>query len=158
MWSGSRKVVKVVGWSFGVLSIIFLVVSFFTFLGTRRFVNSAARAEGTVVKLVERHDNGGTTFRPVFVFRDSNDCEHEIFSTVGTYPPTHKVGEKVSVLYDSEKPQNAALDGFFDLWLLPLVFGLIGVVQMIGSVVCLLVVPKFLGKNSNSQVVIANRS
>jgi hypothetical protein len=97
-----------------------------------------------VTKLVEsRSGDSGTVFRPVFVFRDAQGAEHEIYSTVGTYPPAHKVGDKVSVLYKADEPENAVIDAFFDVWLLPLILGIIGAAQMLAALVVLFVVPIF---------------
>jgi hypothetical protein len=126
-----RRLLTYIGYFFGAVSVIVLILSFFVYRHTRRFVDSAARAEGTVTKLVEsRNRDSGTTFRPVFVFHDSKGAEHEIYSTMGSYPPSYKVGENVAVLYAPEDPDNASLDGFFDLWLVPLIVGVLGAVQM----------------------------
>lgn len=144
MFFGFRGLLKIMGYLFAALSIILLIASIFTYFRTRHFIDVAVRGEGKVIKLVESHDkDNGTTFRPVFVFRDSHGTEHEIYSSVGSYPPAHKVGDKVTVLYRVEEPENASLDGFFDLWLLPFVLGIIGAVQMIVALIALFVVPIF---------------
>ncbi len=104
----------------------------------REFVDTAARAEGTVIELVEKRDgNSGATFAPVYTFRDAQGGDHNIHSNVSTYPPRYKVGETVTVLYRPEKPDDAAIDGFFDLWLMPLILGIFGAVQLIVGLVIL---------------------
>ena len=62
MLFGTRRLLKIMGFFFGAMSIVMLIVSFFAYVHTRRFVDIAARGEGTVIKLVEtqnrelRHD------------------------------------------------------------------------------------------------------
>ena len=139
-----RRVMLIVGWCLGVSSIACLVASLIMYIHVREFVKSAARANGTVIKLVEnRSSDSGATYRPVFVFRDSREREHEINSAVGSYPPAYKIGDKVTVLYNIEEPENASLDGFFDLWLMPLVLGSIGGVHLLVAVFLLVLIPTF---------------
>ena len=94
------------------------------------------------MKLVEDHSgDSGTTYRPVFVFRDSKEREHEIHSSVGSYPPAYKVNDKVSVLYNVEEPENAVIDGFFFIWLMPFVLGIIGAARIDNCIFLLLIMP-----------------
>ncbi len=152
MLFGTRRLLKIMGFFFGAMSIVMLIVSFFDYVHTRRFVDIAARGEGTVIKLVETQNrDSGTTYRPVFAFRDSKGREHEICSSVGSCPPAYKVGEKVSVLYNAEEPENAVLDGFFDVWLMSLIFGMIGTVQAVAALILLLVVPMIWKPQQQSQ-------
>jgi hypothetical protein len=127
----SRKTFKILGWSLAVVSIIFLTLSVVAYVVARRFVDTAARTEGVVTGLVESRDTrSGSSYRPVFVFRDGNQVAHEIQSNVGSNPPAYKIGDRVSVLYATEKPDNAAIDSFLYLWFFPLLFGLLGTVQL----------------------------
>ena len=136
---GPERVVRLMGWIFGSLSTICLLVALFSFLHVRRFLGTAVHGEGRVVKLVESHDRDSrTTYSPVFVFCDSKEHEHEIHSHTGSYPPAYKVGQQVSVLYSVGEPESAVLDGFFDLWGLPLILG-IGAVQMLVALFLLFV-------------------
>jgi hypothetical protein len=137
-----RRWMKIIGWCFAGSSTACLVGAVFTYVRASEFVKTAARTSGTVVRLVEGHSSdSGTTFHPVFVFRDSNKREHEIYSTVGSYPPAYKVGEGVPVLYQAEDPDNASVDGFFNLWLMPFVFGIICVVHLAAALILLVLIP-----------------
>jgi hypothetical protein len=69
----------------------------------------------------------------------SADGTHRTFrSSTGTNPPSYEEGERVEVLYRADSPEDAEIDGFASLWLLPLIFGGIGLVTAgIGTAVAL---------------------
>jgi hypothetical protein len=143
-----RRLLKILGRLCAALGAISLVASIVTYIHACRFVDSAARAEGTVIKMVERRSrDSGTMYSPVFVFRDAQGRNHEIYSSVSRYPPAYKVGETVTVLYDGDDPDHAKLDGFFDLWLVPLVLGIIGGANMIIAL-AFLAVPSLFGMST----------
>ena len=138
----SRGLLKwVCGLFFAVFNVA-LIATPFIYIHTRRFVDSASRAEGRVVKLVQEKDGRSSgVYFPVFVFCDSNGAEHEIRSSSGTYPPSYKVGESVTVLYTPDRPaETATLNGTFDLWGGPMIVGLVGGFGMVISLLILLVV------------------
>ena len=122
----SQRWMRMIGGGLLVMSIVVLAVSVLTYTHTRRFVDSALRAPGKVVEMVAHRESTARMrpIVPVFVFRDANQREHKIRSSVGTSPPSYDVGDDVTVLYRPEEPEKASLDGFFDLWLFPLGVGL----------------------------------
>jgi hypothetical protein len=132
----SQRWMRGIGGGLAVLSLVFLTVSILTYASTHRFVDSAVRAPGKVVKLVEHRESGSnSTYCPVFVFRDESQREHKVCSSVGTSSPSYEVGDDVTVLYRVGEPEKASLGGFLDLWLSPLVWGFIGAVQMAIAVI-----------------------
>jgi Protein of unknown function (DUF3592) len=104
---------------------------------TRRFVDAAASAKGTVTDSVSRwHSDPGDDpgvsrlSHPVvrFVTGDGRTVEFE--SQVGsTLAP--KVGQQVTVLYDPLKPKEARIKSFMMLWALPLVFTGLGALLLV---------------------------
>jgi Protein of unknown function (DUF3592) len=108
---------------------------------TRRFVDAAASAAGTVTNSVSRwHSDPGDDpgddpgvsrlSHPVvrFVTGDGRTVEFE--SQVGsTLAP--KVGQQVTVLYDPLKPKEARIKSFMMLWALPLVFTGLGALLLV---------------------------
>ncbi|MFE0100699.1 DUF3592 domain-containing protein [Streptomyces sp. NPDC059009] len=49
-------------------------------------------------------------------------------SPTGSNPPSYERGDRVEVLYRADSPEDARINGFASLWLLPLIFGGIGLV------------------------------
>lgn len=81
------------------------------------------RAQGTVLRMVHTMRNMQA---PVVAFTGPNGPV-EFQSSVGSSPPAFRVGEVVTVLFDPARPTEAQLDSFMDKWLVPGVFGFIGV-------------------------------
>jgi hypothetical protein len=125
-------------WVFVPLSIGLLLGSLTAFICTRHFVNTAARADGTVNRLLEESTKDGILYRPVFEFRDARQQRHEMHSAFRSRPPAHQVGDKVTVLYAIADPDNAVVDGFWDLWFNSLLLAFVGSGFLITSVVLLI--------------------
>ncbi|MDG4862986.1 DUF3592 domain-containing protein [Streptomyces sp. T-3] len=107
---------------------------------------NAERAQGRVVALEWRNDDSGTSRKqhgndepaayPVVEFTSADGIPRTFKSSFGSNPPSYEEGEQVEVLYDADSPEDAQINGFASLWLLPLLFGGIGVlIAGIGAVV-----------------------
>jgi hypothetical protein len=120
---------------FLVLGVVFLVVAVVTLVLTLRFVAGAEHATGTVIDLSRETDSEGeVVFYPIVSFTTAKGRTLEFrSSTSSSFPP--QPGDRVEVLYDPDDPQDARLSGFFDVWLLPIVFGFIGTVASAVSLV-----------------------
>lgn len=106
------------------------------------FLASAERARGTVVGLdwryEQRSDSGGASRTrrvreepvayPVVEFISADGVRRTFRSDTGANPPAYEEGDGVEVLYRADSPEDARINGFASLWLLPLVFGGIGLV------------------------------
>lgn len=114
------------------------------------FLANADRARGTVVSLEWRtgHEHSGVSRKPrardrpmaypVVGFRSADGEARTFRDSTGSNPPSYRVGERVEVLYHADSPEDARINGFASLWLLPLVFGGIGLVAAgIGTAVAL---------------------
>lgn len=96
---------------------------------TRAFITGAARADGTVVDLVAGGSGDSSpTYRPTVRFTAADGREITFTSSTGSSPPSHREGDAVRVLYEPGNPEHAAIDEFFELWLLPFIAGIFGVV------------------------------
>lgn len=116
-------------YGFAVLGAGLLAGGLFWAQQVRSFIAEASRADGTVVELApSRSSDGATSWRPVvrFVAADGNAVQFS--SSTSSNPPSYSRGEKVVVLYRAGTPQDAAISGFFSLWLGPLILGGMGAV------------------------------
>ncbi len=91
------------------------------------FVRTATRADGRVIQIVEQNGEHGTLYAPVFSFRDAEGVEQTVHSSTASYPPEHRVGDVVHVLYLPGRPKDAKIENFFSLWGLPFVTGMLAV-------------------------------
>ncbi|WP_409062537.1 DUF3592 domain-containing protein [Streptomyces sp. SYP-A7185] len=112
------------------------------------FLTDAERAKGTVVSLEWRTDHSGSSRKtrgndgpvayPVVEFTSADGKPRTFESSMGSNPPSYDQGERVDVLYRADSPEDARIDGFVSLWLLPLIFGGIGLIIIgAGTVVAL---------------------
>ena len=118
----------------GVVGAVFLVVGVRNFVGTRRFVNQASSATGTVTDVKSRTSRSPTgdgprvhTYRyPVVRFQTQDGRTVEFESETGTNTFSQKPGEQVEVLYDPLRPEQARIKTFMMLWFGPLIFSVVG--------------------------------
>ncbi|HEY9653679.1 MAG TPA: DUF3592 domain-containing protein [Coleofasciculaceae cyanobacterium] len=96
------------------LGTIPLVGALIVYRNTNIYLAEAAKAEGTVVKVVRPPNND--VYYPVVQFTSQNGQTIEFQSSVGSYPPSYSKGQKVEVLYRPTNPQDAQIRNFFSLW------------------------------------------
>ncbi|MFI7402075.1 DUF3592 domain-containing protein [Streptomyces sp. NPDC049541] len=121
--------------TFGVIAFgaLFLAVGLILAGQSASLLADGERARGTVVSLEWRTEHSSSFHKnrssdkprayPVVEFT-SADGEHRTFrGSVGSDPPSYGAGERVDVLYRADSPQEARINGFASLWLLPLIFG-----------------------------------
>jgi cytochrome b561 len=110
-------------------AIALLAVSAWSYQDTRAFVASAHRATGVVVDVIQEKE----LFHPRVRFVDSAGRRHEFESKLETHPPAFSVGQSVPVLYRPDSPDEAQIEGFFELWFVPLVTFIIGIALAIAA-------------------------
>ncbi|MFD7403553.1 DUF3592 domain-containing protein [Streptomyces sp. NPDC059866] len=97
---------------------------------------TAERTPGTVVALEWRNGHDGVSRKkreddrpaayPVVEFTSADGAQRTFQDSTGANPPAYEEGERVEVLYHADSPEDARINGFASLWLLPLIFGGIG--------------------------------
>lgn len=152
--------------AFGVIAFgaLFLVVGLILAGVSVSFLANAERAQGTVVALEWRNDdhdgasrkrrvNDGPVAYPVVEFTSAGGTQREFQGSTGSSPPSYEVGERVEVLYRPDSPEDARINGFASLWLLPLVFGGIGLLFAgIGTIVAFAMRGRSQGASSRKVV------
>ena len=125
-----------------IFAIAGLIMGFFgwrSYNTTRIFLNGAEHARGSVVDLVARQStdsdgNSSTMYYPVVEFTTADGQAIRYQSSTGSNPAAQHVGDSVDMVYAPGDPQNARINSFTDLWLMPLIllgfgalFALVGV-------------------------------
>lgn len=129
--------VRHLGTSFLGIGIALLGLAFWTYRRFRRFRELAVPAEGVVIDFKQRiNSDDDPEYFPIFRYRDEAGKEHVICSDTGTNPPGFKKGDSIRVLYDAANPSDCRIDTFWQLWLLPLIFCVLGIAfALVGSIV-----------------------
>jgi hypothetical protein len=100
--------------------------------------------EGIVVKITKRPGPKGTMYTPVVAYIvDSED--YIVSSSTSSSWNSYRVGEVVPVLYFADDPEQAVIGDFQQLYLLPCVFGVPGLVLAIVGLGCGIVVVRRAG-------------
>jgi hypothetical protein len=94
---------------------------------TAQLSTTGERAPGRVVEVRAESDSDGTTYRAVVRF-DAGGKTVQFRDKVGSYPPSHRVGETVAVLYLKRSPAaSAIIDRGAWNWLPAIGLGVFGV-------------------------------
>ncbi|MGW8556626.1 DUF3592 domain-containing protein [Streptomyces tubercidicus] len=130
---------------FGIIAsgAMFLVVGLVLAGVTASFLSDAKRTRGSVVALEWREDDHGASGKalehdmpvayPVVEFTTAEGMPTRFRSSTGSNPPSYKKGDQVEVLYRADSPEDARINGFASLWLLPLIFGGTGLLTSAGG-------------------------
>jgi hypothetical protein len=103
--------------------LLFLVPAVITTYQALWFMFSAAQTEGLVVEIPE-----GSLPSLVVEYRAGAGQPLRINSDGADAYSGYKVGDKVGVFYDPQEPEDARLDFFLELWLGPIVLGILALI------------------------------
>jgi hypothetical protein len=117
---GNRKM----GVFVGAFAVLLLGVGMFQARDVARLESSGLRAQGTVVRMKGEWSSGSNssyTYYAIVRFKTENNATVEFKDNVGGNPPTHRTGDKVTVLYLADNPRgNVMVDrGLFLNWAIP---------------------------------------
>ena len=114
----------------GLCGVLAIASSVFGFVMTERFRETATRARGRVTEMVYSPGVGttGRTYAPRFEYKTSDGKLWSILSTNGSTPAAFKVGDEITVLYNPQHPADAEIDSVTQLWALPTILGIIGLI------------------------------
>jgi Protein of unknown function (DUF3592) len=128
-WAGGTRCSRATLGVFLAVGLALLVGGGYSFVHTQTAIATAASADGAVIELIDSRDSDGdTVYYPRVRFRTRAGNVVEFTGSVGSKPAAFGVGEAVKVLYDPERPGDARIDAFFQLWFLPIVLGGMGII------------------------------
>ena len=113
---------------FGAVGFILVALAVFFWLRTRAFLETAQKAQGTVIRLVYSSDSDGGGYSPVYTFRTMSGQVIEVTDNMSSNPPQFKEGQIIDVLYDPDDPSRARINKWFNLYFAPLLLGFLGLV------------------------------
>ncbi|HRQ24339.1 MAG TPA: DUF3592 domain-containing protein [Anaerolineales bacterium] len=115
-------------------AVIMLGVSIWYTYSSYMFYSNGVQVEGTVVRLESSSSaDSGITYSPVFRYTvDGVDYEYE--SVNSSNPPTHRVGDVTTLLYDPDNPAKARENSFWELWLIPVILCPVSIMMLMLSI------------------------
>jgi hypothetical protein len=136
------------------IGLLILLAAGLSVWSTKTWIASAIETPGSVIEMVRLRDSEdkGYVFAPVVRFETMDGRTIEFQSGLRTNPPAYRTGQTVSVFYDPDVPESAAIRGVFSLWLTPIILAFIGSIFLaIGAAMILLIrrVSRHLGQPSH---------
>lgn len=136
----------------GIAALLLMIAGISVYTNLQKLAREES-APGFVVEMVERQyrdaetDNVSIYYYPVVEFKSRDGKRRTIQMSEGSDPPSHEVGDEVTVLYEPDNPSDARIKSFDSsalMWILPSITGLLG----ISFLVAVVAVQKVLYGNS----------
>lgn len=109
---------------------IFAGIAGIIFYQDYALARDGVQVEGTVISLaMSQDDDGSASYAPVVRFTSQGGREFTFTGTVYTSPPAYQTGQKVTVLYPTDRPSEAKLKGEGNL--LIIIFGIVGGLEIL---------------------------
>ena len=102
---------------------------------TQQFLTTAVTADATVTADIVKAGGDDTPMHyPQFSYQTPDGTTHVLTSNSGSSPPSYTVGQHTQILYPPTNPDGARLNSFWDLWMAPMVFGIMAGACWIGAI------------------------
>lgn len=113
---------------------IALMVALTLWFGWRsvRLTTQGERTIGQVIEMEESTDGEGgcCVYSPVVEFT-ANGRPVRFEGGNASSPPAYRVGQEVKVLYNPQDPDDASIDSFYELWLVPAILAPVDVLLFV---------------------------
>ncbi|WP_420151776.1 DUF3592 domain-containing protein [Spirosoma sp.] len=116
---------------FALVGTVFIIVAYMNWQSTQRIIKTGIETKGVVVDLRYGRDKKGRTTTaqaPVVEFTTSAGKSITYYSQTYTTPAGFAVGETVTLWYLPDDPQESITLEGTEIWILPAVFGGMGIV------------------------------
>jgi hypothetical protein len=123
---------------FAFIGVVFLFIACYSILHTRRFLEESTLGDGTVIGIETYRGYPRTTYRARVRFITTEGKQIEFVSSVGSNKVEYIVGEKVPIRYEKGHPEEATIDRFIYVWMLPVCLLGLGLGFTIMSIIPLL--------------------
>lgn len=133
----SDKMSKVVFSIFFGIAVLLLIISAVSAFFTFRSLGKEQTAEGRVVDMVRRTDSNGNEFYfPVVQFTIPGHDSRTVQTSEGSWPPSYSKGDRVTISYNPDQPNQARIKSFESAvltWLVTMITGGLGAIFLVVS-------------------------
>lgn len=105
----------------------FLAVSIAILLNGINLKKNGVPAAGTVIELKRQRSGRSVSYKPVIEFTAEGGVKHTSLLNVASNPPRFSKGEKVTIIYSKDNPDNIIIDSVSDIYIIPIIFDAAGV-------------------------------
>ena len=136
-----KKMIKGIALSSSLVGLLFTAIGLYSWNSTRVFLEKARRVTGEVVEIRQgdsETDGTEVSTRSVAVVQFSDEGESRtLLSQIETSPPAYTVGQKVTVLVNSDRSTEARIESWLELYFFAAVFGGLGPIMLATSALLL---------------------
>ncbi len=119
-----NKITSLVGAIFFFLGIGILIGGIFEYKSNQQFLQSSQKSTGIVTDLIL----GDSVYYPVLQFRTLANKTIDFKSSVGSNPPSYRVGDTVEIYYNPTDPYSAKISDFWSNWFGVIITGFLGTI------------------------------
>jgi hypothetical protein len=113
-------------WMFVAVGCCLLALALVSAGQTEMFLRRSVTAAGTVVSMRAKEDDDSNSSAPTLSFKSSDGHGYTVASNNFSSPAEFTVGQDVTVLYERDRPEEARIDSFYQVWGMAEVLGIIG--------------------------------
>ena len=118
-----------------ILGIICFVLAIYTYQQTQHFLAQGIQTTGTISKINSENDFGSFSFNPVVNFIDQNGKEWTYTSTLNAARKEYHPGDKVTLVYNPQNPEQAMIVTFWELYLWTFICGTIAWFSLVSAAI-----------------------
>ena len=141
---------KKVFFIFTIIGILMLAGAAFLSNSTYQFIQQAAIQTGTVVAIEQSESKDSYVYHPVVKFVTADNQAIKFRSSIGSNPPSYRIGESVDVIYIPAEPHKAKINSFMSLWFVEIIVAGIGSIFFLIGAIPLFIIR--LGKNTRKRL------
>jgi hypothetical protein len=90
------------------------------------FLRRSVTAAGTVISMRAKEDDDSNSSAPTFSFKSCDGPSYTVASNNFSSPAEFTAGQAVTVLYERDRPEEARINSFYQVWGMAEVLGIIG--------------------------------
>jgi hypothetical protein len=111
---------------FLIIGLVLIVVAFYFYDQKNNWLDTTTKTSGKITELVATKDRKGKIYyRPTYTFTVNNELI-SVASKVSSTTPSFEVDDSVEVIYNKADARDAVIGSFWELWILPAIFGIVG--------------------------------
>lgn len=127
----SEQPARGVSWLLIVIGIVFIFIAGYRYISTEQFLANGVWTKGTISGNNFQNDPDGYFYSPIVVYRDRQGGAHQWISDIASNPPRYDIGQVVDVVYRITNPNDALIIDFWELYLIDLVLGGVGILFLV---------------------------
>lgn len=127
----SEQSMRGVAWLLIIIGAVLVFIAGYRYVSTEQFLASGVWTKGTISGQNLQNDPDGYFYTPIVVYQDRQGIARRWMANVASNPPRYHIGQIVDVVYRAMDPRDALIVDFWELYLIDLVLGGVGILFLL---------------------------